>query len=317
MSKIIWDEIGSHFYETGVNHGVLYCQKNDGTYDAGVPWNGLTGVTESPDGAEATDLYADNIKYASMRSAENFGGTIEAYTFPEEFAKCDGSYAVIAGVYLGQQKRNPFGFCYRTEVGSDTAAVSEDNYKLHIVYNATASPSQKSYETINDSPNAITLSWEFKTTPVNVTGHKPMSLITVDTTKLTSSDDKAKLASLEDILYGTTNTDPSLPTPDEVIALFNGSAEAVKLTALTITGATLSPTFDDDTTVYTTSVSGSTSTITATPESGASVAITVNGTSVVSGGTASWNTGSNLVIITVSKSGSLTTTYTIGVTKSA
>lgn len=317
MAKIIWDEIGSHFYETGVNHGVLYCQKSDGTYDTGVPWNGLTGVTESPDGAEATDLYADNIKYASMRSAENFGGTIEAYTYPEEFMQCDGSYAVITGVYLGQQQRTPFGFCYRTEVGSDTAAVSEDNYKLHIVYNATASPSQKSYETINDSPNAITLSWEFKTTPVNVTGHKPMSLITIDTSKLTSSADKAKLASLEDTLYGTVSSDPSLPTPDQIVAIFSGSASAVKLSALTISSATLSPTFDADTTVYTTSVSSSTSTVTATGESGATVGITVNGTSITSGGTATWVTGNNIVVITVNKTGSLSTTYTVGVTKSA
>lgn len=317
MSKIIWDEVGSHFYETGVNHGVLYCQNSDGTYATGVPWNGLTGVTESPDGAEPTDLYADNIKYASMRSAENFGGTIEAFTFPEEFCKCDGSYTVIPGVYLGQQQRVPFGFSYRTEVGSDTATVSEDSYKLHIVFNATASPSQKSYETINDSPNAITLSWEFKTTPVNVTGHKPLSLITIDTTKLTSEADKTKLAALEDALYGTAGTDPSLPSPDQIIAMFNGSAEAVKLTALTISGGTLSPTFDGDTTVYTTSVSGSTSTVTATAESGATAAITVNGSAIVNGGTANWNTGSNLVIVTVAKSGSLTTTYTIGVTKSA
>lgn len=317
MSKITWDDAGSRFYETGVNRGVLYRQNSDGTYGTGVAWNGLTGVTESPDGAEATDLWADNIKYASMRSAENFGGTIEAYTFPEEFAQCDGSYSVIPGVYLGQQTRVPFGLSYRTEVGSDTVPTGEDAYKLHIVYGATASPSQKSYETINDSPNAITLSWEFKTTPINVTGHKPLSLITIDTTKLTSAADQAKLASLEDMLYGTANSDPTLPSPETVIALFDGSASAVKLSALSITGATLSPTFDADTVVYTTSVTGSSSTITATAETGATAAITVNGTAVTSGSSASWNTGSNLVVITVTKSGSLSTTYTIGVTKSA
>lgn len=317
MSKIVWDETGSRFYETGVNHGVLYKQNTDGTYGAGVPWNGLTGVTESPEGAEATDLWADNIKYASMRSAETFGGTIEAYTFPEEFSECDGSYTVVSGVYVGQQKRTPFGFTYRTEVGNDVSSDTDTSYKLHIIFNATASPSQRAYETINDSPNAITLSWEFQTTPVNVSGLKPTSLITIDTTKLSGDGDLAKLALLEDTLYGTANTEPSLPTPDEIMAIFGGSAAAVTLTALSISSATLTPTFNSATTVYTTTVSSSSSTITATPESGAVAAISVNGSAVTSGGTATWNTGSNLVTITVSKTGGLPTTYTIGVTKSA
>lgn len=218
MAILVWDKTGERFYETGVNHGVLYPQNADGTYSTGVVWNGLTGVTESPDGAEPTDLWADNIKYASLRSAETFGATIEAYTYPEEFAECDGSYAVSAGVYLGQQARKPFGFSYRTEVGSDTIADASGNeaYKLHIIYNATASPSEKAYETINDSPDAITFSWELTTTPVPVSGRKPTATITIDSTKA----DKTKLKALEDTLYGTDSEDPTLPPPDEVIGMF-------------------------------------------------------------------------------------------------
>ena len=221
MAKIVWDATGSRFYETGVSHGVLYTQKSDGTYNTGVAWNGLTAVTESPDGAEPTDLWADNIKYATLRSAETFGGTIEAYTYPEEFADCDGSAAIIDGVYIGQQTRVPFGFCYRTEIGSDTIsdASGDEAYKLHIIYNCTASPSEKAYETINDSPDAITLSWEITTTPVPVTGHKPTSTIIIDTTKLDASG-KTKLATLEAQLYGGDNTDPTLPSPDQVIGIF-------------------------------------------------------------------------------------------------
>lgn len=222
MAAIIWDATGAHFFETGVNHGVLYKQASNGSYGVGVPWNGLTGVTESPDGAEPTDLWADNIKYATMRSAETFGGTIEAYTYPEEFAECDGSYAAVAGVYVGQQARSAFGFSYRTEIGSDTIAPQGTAYKLHIIYNATASPSEKAYETINDSPDAITLSWEFTTTPVNVTGHKPTSCITIDSTKLDSAG-KAKLTQLEAILYGDKDNDPRLPLPDEIISHFTGT----------------------------------------------------------------------------------------------
>lgn len=215
MSKLVWDNTGERLYETGVNHGVLYPQSNSGTYPAGVVWNGLTGVTESPDGAEPNDLYADNIKYASIRGAETFGGTIEAYTYPEEFAECDGSAAVASGVYIGQQKRKPFGFSYRTEIGNDTSSDVDAGYKLHLVYNATASPSEKAYETINDSPDAITFSWEFDTTPVPASDHKPTSLIVIDSTKA----DPTKLAALEDILYGTSNSDPRLPLPNEVITL--------------------------------------------------------------------------------------------------
>lgn len=218
MSKIVWDALGQHFFETGTDRGVLYPQL-DGTYGTGIAWNGITAVTESPSGADPTDLWADNIKYATMRAAETFGGTIEAYTYPEEFAQCDGSAAAVTGVYVGQQGRKPFGFSYRTKIGSDTISTDGDAYKLHLVYGATASPSEKSYATINDSPDAITFSWEFETTPVNVTGHKPTSCIVIDSTKA----DKTKLAALEVILYGADETEPRLPLPDEVITLMTAS----------------------------------------------------------------------------------------------
>lgn len=194
--KIEWDKIGQRYYETGLDHGVLYPQANTGLYPKGVPWNGLTNVTESPEGAEATDLYADNIKYGSLRSAETFGGTIEAYTYPEEFNQCDGNVSVANGIYIGQQSRTPFGFVYRTQIGNDTS--SEDGYKLHLVYGATASPSEKTRDTVNDSPEATTFSWEFDTTPVNVTGHKPTATLEVDSRKCPS----AKLEKLEGILFG-------------------------------------------------------------------------------------------------------------------
>ena len=220
MSKITWDDTGKRFYEAGVNHGVLYKAAAGGGYENGVAWNGLTSVSESPDGAEPTDLYADNIKYASLRSAETFGATIEAYTYPEEFAECDGTKEISAGVYVGQQERKAFGLCYRTEIGSDTVAMQGEAYKLHLIYNATASPSEKSYETINDSPDAITFSWEVETTPVpvvvNGTTYKPTSTIVIDSTKV----DKTKLQTLEDKLYGSASEEATLPTPAEVIAIF-------------------------------------------------------------------------------------------------
>lgn len=222
MAKIVWDKTGERFYETGVSKGVLYVQKKTGDYENGVAWNGLTSVSENPDGAEPNDLYADNIKYATLISAETFGATIEAYTFPEEFAICDGSYTPsgATGVYVGQQPRRPFGFCYRTEIGSDASTGADAGYKLHIIYNATASPSDKGYETINDSPDAITLSWEVTTTPVDVgiEGVKPTSTIVIDSTKI--GDNAANLTALENILYGTdgnNSTEPTLPTPAQVI----------------------------------------------------------------------------------------------------
>jgi len=220
MAMITWDDTGKRFYEAGVNHGVLYKAAAGGGYENGVAWNGLTSVSESPDGAEPTDLYADNIKYASLRSAETFGATIEAYTYPEEFAECDGTKEISAGVYVGQQERKAFGLCYRTEIGSDTVAMQGEAYKLHLIYNATASPSEKSYETINDSPDAITFSWEVETTPVpvvvNNVAYKPTSTIVIDSTKV----DATKLQTLKDKLYGTASEEPTLPTPAEVIAIF-------------------------------------------------------------------------------------------------
>lgn len=219
MSKIVWDKAGEHLYETGVKNGVLYPQASNGTYPKGVAWNGLTGITESPSGAEATPLYADDIKYLNLMSVEEFGASIEAYTYPDEFALCDGSAAIAPGVMIGQQPRKTFGMCYKTTLGNDTDGESH-GYKLHVIYGATASPSEKAYATINDNPEAITFSWELKTTPVNVTGAKPTASLTIDSTKVNA----AKLAALEEILYGkdptTTNgsdgVDPRLPLPDEI-----------------------------------------------------------------------------------------------------
>ena len=216
MAKLVWDKTGEKIYELGVDRGVLYPQDTTGAYPKGVVWNGLTAVNESPGGAEANDMYADNIKYGSIRSAETYGGTIEAYTYPDEFAVCDGSVEVYDGVTIGQQKRNPFGFSYRTMIGNDTSSEEDDGYKLHLVYNATASPSSKDYATINDSPEAITFSWEFDTTPIPVTGHKPTATLVIDSTKV----EPAKLLELEKLLYGSEATEAKLPLPDEVIAIF-------------------------------------------------------------------------------------------------
>ena len=214
MPKIVWDAIGEHTFETGVRNGVLYLKDAEGAYNKGVAWNGLTSVSESPEGAEATDLYADDIKYLSLMSAENFKATIEAYTYPVEFEECDGSATIAKGVVIGQQSRKPFGLCYRTSIGNDTDG-NEHGYKLHIVYGCQASPSEKQYSTINDSPEAITFSWEVSTTPVNVTGKKPTATLIIDSTKT----DKAKLTALEAILYGSEQTEPRLPLPDEIATL--------------------------------------------------------------------------------------------------
>ena len=214
MAKIVWDAIGDHIFETGVRNGVLYLKDAEGTYNTGVAWNGLTSVSESPEGAEVTDLYADDIKYLSLMSAENFKATIEAYTYPVEFEECDGSATIAKGVVIGQQSRKPFGLCYRTSIGNDTDG-NEHGYKLHIVYGCQASPSEKQYSTINDSPDAVTFSWEVSTTPVNVTGKKPASTLIIDSTKA----DKSKLTALEAILYGSEAEDPRLPLPDEIATL--------------------------------------------------------------------------------------------------
>lgn len=224
MSKLVWDKTGERFYETGVSQGVLYPQATGGTYPKGVAWNGLTAVTESPSGAEATALYADDIKYLNLLSTEEFGATVEAYTYPKEFEACDGSASLAEGVTIGQQKRQSFGMCYRTVLGNDTEN-NEHGYKLHIIYGAQAAPSEKAYATINDSPEAITFSWELTTTPVSVTGYKPTASLTIDSTKV----DPTQLSELEKILYGKDPTgpetqdgvEPRLPLPDEIAEIFS------------------------------------------------------------------------------------------------
>lgn len=226
--KIEWDKTGERLFETGVDRGVLYPQSTGGTYPAGVPWNGLTNVTESPSGAEATPLYADNIKYLNLLSTEEFGATIEAYTYPDEFGECNGERDLKTGVHIGQQGRKPFGLCYRTKIGNDTDG-NEHGYKIHIIYGALAAPSEKSYGTINDSPEAITFSWEVKTTPVTVTGFKPTASLVIDSTKINSAD----LTALEQILYGTpagsgaSAVEARLPLPDEIASIIDSTQDAV------------------------------------------------------------------------------------------
>lgn len=214
FSPLVWDQTGEKFYETGVKNGVLYVQHTDGTYPKGVAWNGLTAVTESPSGAEKTALYADDTKYLNMMSAEEFGATIEAYTYPDEFAQCDGSAEIAEGVTIGQQARKTFGMAYKTTLGNDVSN-NDYGYKLHIIYGALASPSEKGYSTINDSPEAITFSWEVTTTPVNVTGKKPTASLVIDSTKANPE----KLAALEKILFGSTEAAARLPLPDEIATL--------------------------------------------------------------------------------------------------
>lgn len=211
MAKLVWDESGKRVYETGVRNGVLYVQGENGQYGQGIAWNGLTAVTESPSGAEPTALYADDIKYLELFSAEEFGATIEAYTYPEEFEACDGSASLGTGVTIGQQDRKAFGLCYRTIVGNDVKG-NENGYKLHLIYGAKAKPSEKAYATVNDSPEAVTFSWEVTTTPVNVAGFKPTASVTIDSTKI----EPLKLKAIEDKLYGTQDQEPTLPLPDEI-----------------------------------------------------------------------------------------------------
>lgn len=217
MAKLVWDESGKRVYETGVRNGVLYVQGENGQYGQGVAWNGLTAVTESPSGAEPTALYADDIKYLELFSAEEFGATIEAYTYPEEFEACDGSASLGEGVTIGQQDRKAFGLCYRTVVGNDVKG-NEHGYKLHLIYGAKAKPSEKAYATVNDSPEAVTFSWEVSTTPVNVAGFKPTASVTIDSTKIQAD----KLKAIEDKLYGTETQEPTLLMPDEIKQMLVG-----------------------------------------------------------------------------------------------
>jgi hypothetical protein len=272
MTALTWDQVGERLYETGVDHGVLYIPNGSGVYDTGVAWNGLTAVTESPSGAEASPQYADNIKYLNLVSAEEFGGTIEAYTYPDEFGQCDGTAAPSDGVLLGQQGRKTFGLCYRTRLGNDLDGV-DYGYKLHLIYGALAAPSEKAYSTINDSPEAITFSWEIATTPVLVDGYKPTSVIVVDSSVV----DATSLGDLEEILYGSVGVDPRLPLPDEVITLFAGTITVVRLV-----GAN-APTYDSGTHVVTlpnvTGVTWKVNGVTAT--SGAQSAMTTGETSYI------------------------------------
>src|SRR5690349_5217225 len=233
MAVLNWDAVGQRYYETGVDRGVLYLPDESGAYVNGYAWNGLETVTESPEGAEVTETYADNILYLNLISVERFKGTIEAYTYPNEFAECDGSVEVETGVFVGQQPRKTFGMSYRTRLGNDLEK-EEYGYKLHLVYNALAAPSEKAFSTINDSPEAVSFSWEFSTTPAPVTGQKPTSLITIDSTKVGSAD----LTELEQFLYGTAGTDPSLPSPDAVIAIFAGALTTATPTAPTYNSTT-------------------------------------------------------------------------------
>lgn len=220
--KLVWDADSKRTYETGVSKGVVYPRSKDGTYPKGVAWNGLTGVTESPSGAEATPLWADNIKYLNLRSAEEFGGTIEAYTYPEEFAECDGSATIATGVKIGQQPRKSFGFSYQTILGNDTEGESH-GYLIHVIYGCDAAPSEKAYQTVNDSPSAITFSWTLSTIPVNVTGAKPTSTLTIDSTQTPA----AKMAELEAILYGDEDNEPRLPLPDEIVSIVGTTAVGI------------------------------------------------------------------------------------------
>jgi hypothetical protein len=222
MTVLTWDEQGERLYETGVDHGVLFLPDESGDYNTGVAWNGLTTVTESPAGADATPQFADNIKYLNLIAAETFGGTVEAFTYPDEFAECDGTAEPSDGVFIGQQNRRVFGLCYRTRVGNDIDG-TDHGYKLHLVYGAQAAPSERAYATINDSPSAIAFSWAITTTPVNVTDFKPTALLTIDSTKV----DETILGDLLDILYGTAGPDPRMPLPDEIITMFEGAAPTV------------------------------------------------------------------------------------------
>lgn len=217
--RLTWDDAGKRLYETGVKQGVLYPQDDNGAYPKGVAWNGLTAVTESPEGAEPTPLYADDIKYLNLLSTEEFKAIVEAYTYPDEFTECDGSGSLVEGVTIGQQDRKTFGLSYRTSLGNDVKG-NEYGYKLHIVYGCLAAPSEKAYATVNDSPEAITFSWEVSTTPVNVTGFKPTASLVLDSVKLGA----AKMKAIEDVLYGSSAAEARLPLPDEIKSIIESAA---------------------------------------------------------------------------------------------
>lgn len=313
MSKLVWDALGEHLFETGVDHGVLY-QFNTETrqYVNGVAWNGLTAVNESPSGAEPTALYADNIKYLNLISAEQYGATIEAYTAPDEFLECDGFATIADGVTIGQQPRKTFGFAYRTLIGNDTEGTKK-GYKLHLVYNATASPSERSHGTVNESPEAATLSWSISTTPVDVVGQSPTATLEIDSTQC----DPAKLALLEDVLYGDANSAARMPLPAEVAEIIGKAGATCKLSSLTIGSLDLAPDFNPNVTTYTAETENATDTVSATAADSASVTIFVNGSAHTGGSAATWSAGENTVAFIVNKSGMTSRTYTVTVNKVA
>jgi hypothetical protein len=233
VSKLTWDAVGGRRYETGIDHGVLYIPDGSGAYNSGFAWNGLTKVSEKPTGATTTATYADNIKYLNLISVEQFEADISAYTYPDEWGQCDGTYEPEPGVAVGQQSRKTFGLSYRTLIGNDLTG-TDYGYKIHLVYGALAAPSPRDYATVNDNPAANELTWSMTTTPVDVAGHKPTATITIDSTKV----DATALATLEDFLYGTTGTDPSLPTPAAVLAIFSGTVTTVTPTEPTYNSST-------------------------------------------------------------------------------
>ena len=282
MAKLAWDESGKRFYETGVDKGVLFVQNTSGVYQSGVAWNGLTAVTESPTGAEVTPQYADNMKYLNLTSVEEFGATIEAYTYPSEFEVCDGTVSPTTGLALGQQARRRFGFAYRTRLGNDLVG-TDLGYKIHIIYGAYASPSEKAYATVNDSPEALTFSWDITTNAETVTGYKPTASITVDSTKVSST----KLAELEALLWGTAGVDSSLPLPDAIVTMFAGTLTEVTPTA---------PTYSTTTKVVTIpTITGVTYKIDGVVKTGAQTALTTGQSYVV---TAYPNTGYKFPLVT-------------------
>lgn len=308
---IKWDETAERFYETGIRQCVLYPQNTDGSYGNGVAWNGITGVDESPSGAEATDLWADDIKYLSIRSTEEFGFTVKAYTYPDEFGICDGSISPVAGLKIYQQARRGFGLCYRTTKGN-AAAYHDYGYILHLIYGATVNPSSRSYSTINDSPEAIEFSWEAKTTPISVDGYHNTAVLTLDSTIVPAET----MAQIEAILYGEEGgASPRLPLPAEIISILGGQSSNASLASISIGSSTLAPTFAATTYSYGTTTSNTKDAVSATAASGCTVTIKANGTTIDSGDEVTWNAGANTVVFTASKAGANTKTYTVSVVK--
>lgn len=306
-----WDETGERYYETGIKQCVLFPQNLDGTYGTGVAWNGITGVDESPSGADPTDLWADDIKYLSIRSTEEFGFTVKAYTYPDEFGICDGTASPVAGLKIFQQARRGFGLCYRTTKGND-AAFNDYGYILHLIYGATVNPSSRSYSTINDSPSAIEFSWEAKTTPISVDGYRNTAVLTLDSTIVPAET----MAQIEAIIYGEEGgASPRLPLPAEIISILGGQSSNAALSDITIGSSTLAPTFAATTYSYGTTTSNTKDAVSATAASGCTVAIKANGTTITSGDEVTWNAGANTVVFTASKAGANTKTYTVSVVK--